>query len=186
MTKLSALTWAVGLLILFIAGVTPRVQASPEWLLYTSEEFSIQFLSLGTPEQRKVELSYAVKVIWHFGFLDDGTNGYVDATRLKTDSFTKLDVVRDAAELRQGIEQGSKTKVRRQRQVTVSGVPAIEFETSSVTSKGTTWYSIARMLVVNDTLFTIGITAPTELRLQSVPIQRYLSSFKILESRKRQ
>lgn len=174
---------AVPLALLFTACLG-EVQAGSDWILHTDNEYHIQFLSLGTPERRRFDGPNAVKVIWHFGYLDDGTNGGVDATQLKSGNFDDLDVIRDAMKLRAGIEQGGKTTVKRQRPVTLAGQPAIEFQSSSVTSKGATWYSITRMVVVGNALFTMTITAPSEQRLQTEPIQRYLDSFKILSAGK--
>lgn len=151
-----------------------------EWATYMDPKAQIQFLSIGTPEARNFDGPDATKTIWHFGYLDDGTNGYVDATRLKSGTFADLDVVRDVAGLRAGLEQTGKTKVEEQRTLTVAGTRAVEFRTTSVTSKGEPWYGVVRMFVLGNTLYALGITAPTRARLEDKQVQAYLDSFKRL------
>jgi len=165
---------------LVVIACTASSGLSANWSLFIDAEEGIQFLAIGTPEKRRLDGPEAVKIIWHFEYLEDGTNGYVEATRLKQASFADLDVVRDAADLQLGLEQSGKTKVARQRRVTVAGVSAIEFSTTSRTSKGATWHGVTRMFVVGNTLFTIGVTASTVARLEEQPIQVFLNSFKRL------
>jgi hypothetical protein len=147
-------------------------------MVFTDPEQQIQFLSMGTPEKSQVQGSDTTTITWNFTHLEDGVSGFVDATRLKQGSFAGFDVVKEAADLRSGVGKSGRTKVIEERGVSVSGVPAIEFRTETLTSKGNTWYGVLRMLVLGDTLYTIGITAPSLSRFEEEQIKAFLDSLK--------
>lgn len=165
----------VALLLIVVAPISAH---AGDWKIFRDSNERIQFLSIGTPEKRQIGGSETTKIIWHFGYLEDGTNGYIDATRLIQGSLANFDVVKQAMDLRQGIEGSGKTKVIAEKQVSVAGRSAIEFQTETVISNGTTWYGMLRMVVFGDTLYTLGITAPGPLRLQEDQVKAFLASLK--------
>jgi hypothetical protein len=148
------------------------------WQVYINREFDIEFLTISVPQERRFDSAETVKVIWHIGFMEDGTNGAVDATRLKDGSLRSFSVTEQASDLRKGMEQSIKSKVISQKDIFINGIPAIEFKTSTTTKKGTLWYGVVRMLVIEDTLYSIMITCPTKERTFEQEIVRYLDSFK--------
>ncbi|MGA7875512.1 MAG: hypothetical protein WCA08_07590 [Desulfoferrobacter sp.] len=147
-----------------------------EWTRFADTEEQIQFLSIGTPQKNEYKGPNTTTTSWTFGHLEDGTNGYVDATRLDQGSFAGFNVLEQAAELRAGVEKNGKTEVIEQRPASVSGQPAIEFRTKMMTSRGTTWYGVLRMFVIEDTLFTVGVIAPSPTRLETDQVQTCLNS----------
>lgn len=148
-----------------------------DWQLYTNSQFNFRSLSFGVPEETKLENAEMSKVIFHIGFLDDGTNGAVEVTRLKNGSLRNYSVIREASEIRKGMEQSPKSKVLYQKEVLQNGLQGIEFRTQTLTSKGTIWYGIQRLFVSGDAMYTIYIAAPTKARLEEKEIQRFLQSF---------
>jgi len=168
----------VVLLILATGGIAASAES---WTLFTDPEAQIQFLSAGTPEKSQVQSADTTTITWSFTPLEDGTSGSVDATRIEQGSFADFDVLQEAADLRAGVERSGRTRVLEQRSVSVSGVPAIEFRTQTLTSKGGTWYGVLRMLVLGDTLYTVGVTAPSLSRFEEEPILAFLDSLKSLQ-----
>ncbi|MBI2412574.1 MAG: hypothetical protein HYV24_05135 [Deltaproteobacteria bacterium] len=151
-----------------------------KWQVYKSQEFNIEFLSLTAPQERKFDSADAVRVVWHIGFMEDGTNGSIEVTRLKDGGLRAFSVIQQASELRKGIEQSGKTKVFSQKNVLMNGVPAIEFGTTMTTQKGHIWYGITRIQVVGDTLYNIMITCPQKEKTTEPDIIKYLNSLKII------
>jgi hypothetical protein len=151
------------------------------WTLFTDSKEGIQFLSAGTPDKSQDESSDRTTITWSFAHFEDGTSGFVDATRMKDGSFAGFDVLRQAADLRLGVERSGKTRVMEERSVSVSGAPAIEFRTETLTSKGSTWYGVLRMLVLGETLYTVGITSPNPSTFEKEEIQTFLDSLRVLE-----
>lgn len=162
-----------------VLSVGRGISRAAEWSLFTDPEQKVQFLSIGAPEKSQSQNDATETVTWQFGYLDDGTNGYVDAARLMQGSFTGFDVARESADLRAGIEAGGRTKVIFERVVGASAVPAIEFTTQTTTASGNPWYGIVRMLVLNDTLYTLGISAPSMSQLQTEEAQAFLNSLQL-------
>ena len=177
--KRAALLLLLGMALSLAAG--PAISRAVEWSLFTDPEQKIQFLSIGVPEKSQSQNDTAETVTWQFGYLDDGTNGYVDAARLQQGSFAGFDVVRESADLRAGIEAGGRTKVIFERVVGTSAVPAVEFTTQTTTSSGNPWYGIVRMSVVGDTLYTMGISAPSMAQLQTEEVLAFLNSLQRTE-----
>jgi len=163
---------------IFSLGMYPDIATATTWSLFTDSEQQIQFLSIGKPDKSQSQDDGAETITWQFGYLEDGTSGYVDATRLKQGSFAGFDVSKEAVDLRSGIEAGGRTKVTYEQSAKVSGVPAVEFTTETLTSSGNTWYGVVRMFVLDDTLYTVGITAPTLSRLETAEAQAFLDSLK--------
>lgn len=152
------------------------VAKAAEWSLFNDSEQKIQFLSIGAPEKIQSQNDETETVTWQFGYLENGTNGYIDATRLKQGSFAGFDVVKESAELRGGLEAGGRSKVVFQRVASVSGVSAIEFTTQTSAASGNVWYGVVRMLVLDDTLYTMGISAPSLPLLQTEDALAFLNS----------
>lgn len=161
---------------LFLTSFVFTAFSAEEWAIFEDSEEGIRFLSIGTPEKNVFNGTDTITTSWSFGHLEDGTNGYVDATRLTQGSFAGFNVLQQAAELRSGVERNGKTEVVEQRPASVAGQPAVEFRTTMTTSKGTTWYGVLRMFVLQDTLYTLGVTAPNPSRLDSDQVQTYLNS----------
>lgn len=152
------------------------VAQAAEWSLFNDAEQKIQFLSIGVPDKSQSQNDKTETITWQFGYLQNGTNGYIDAARLKQGSFAGFDVVKESAELRGGLEAGGRSKVVFQRVVSVSGAPAIEFTTQTSTASGNVWYGVVRMLVLADTLYTMGISAPSLPLLQTEDALAFLGS----------
>lgn len=165
----------------FALAVGLGISRAEEWSLFTDPDQKIQFLSIGAPEKSQSQNDATETVTWQFGYLDDGTNGYVDAARLKQGSFTGFDVARESADLRVGIEAGGRTKVIFERVVSASAVAAIEFTTQTTSSSGNPWYGIVRMLVLDDMLYTLGVSAPSMSQLQTEEVQVFLNSLQRTE-----
>lgn len=169
------------LVAVLLIAVVPISARAESWKIFTDSDEGIQFLSIGTPEKRHFGGQAATRIIWHFGYLKDGTNGYIAATHLNQGSLANFDVVKQARDLRQGVEVNSKTKVMTEKQVNVAGRTAIEFQTETVNSKGNIWYGVLRMVVLGDTLYTIGITASSPSRFQDKQVKAFLVSLKKIE-----
>lgn len=167
-------------LVLLCVVAIPLYISAADWKLYTNSQFNFRILSFSVPEEKKFETAEMIKVICHIGFLEDGANGGVEATRLKDGSLRNFSVVREASEIRKGMEKSVKSKVLQQKEVIHNGLQGIEFLTQTLTSKGTMWYGIQRMYVSGDTLYTIYIAAPTKARLEENEIQNFLKSFSII------
>lgn len=166
------------LLLILCLFTLPTGLLAEEWIVFTDKEDSIQFLSYGKPQKRKIDVLGGSKTIWHFGYLDDGTNGGIDATRLEKENLSQFNVIQEVQGLRAGIEQSGKTKVVKERKVTINGLLAVEFQTTALNSKGQVWHGLVRMLVVRDRIFTIWIVAPKPSRLSDKQISAFLNSFK--------
>ena len=166
------------LLLILCFSALPTGLHAEEWFIFTDKEDSIQFLSYGKPQKLTIDVSGGSKTIWHFGYLEDGTNGGVDATRLDKEDLSQFNVVQEVQGLRAGIEQSGKTRVVKERKVTINGLLAVEFQTTVLNSKGQVWHGLIRMLVVRDRIFTIYIVAPKSSRLSDKQVSTFLNSFK--------
>lgn len=152
--------------------------ANASWQLYRVAEFNIEFLALSPPHEQRVDAPDVLKVIWHIGFMDDGTNGAIDATRLKDGSLRFFSVTEQANNIRKGMEKSKKSKIVSQKNILVNGVPAVEFRITSTSSRGTIWYGVMRALVIEDTIYSVIITCPNEERTNETDIVMYLNSLK--------
>jgi len=169
---------SVTLSMIFLGNMFTAQAADAQWQIYRNAEFNIEFLTISLPKEKRVDNPDVIKVIWHIGFMEDGTNGVVDATRLKDGSLRSFSVTEQASDLRKGMEQSVKSKVVSQKNIFLNGIPAIEFRTTSTTKNGSLWYGVTRILVIQDTLYSIIITCPNKERTFEPDIAKYLDSFK--------
>ena len=169
----------ITLSLLFWGTLYSAQAANEKWQKYRNPEFNIEFLTMRVPMEKRLDSPGAVNVIWHIGYMEDGTNGGVDAKRLKDGSLRFFSVTEQAANIRQGMDQSRKSTVVSQKNILVNGVPAVEFRTTSITSKGTLWYGVARVMVIEDTFYTIMIACPNEKGTRQPNIIKFLDSLKI-------
>jgi hypothetical protein len=173
------LSLMVAVVVLHGFAAAPIPSHAESWTVFRDADEQIQFMSMGTPEKSKLEGKETTTVVWHFENLDDGTNGYVDATRLKEGSFADFDVMSQAAELRAGVEKSGKTEVIDQRQPGFSETPTVELWTKTLSPQGNSWFGVIRMFVVGDTLYTLGLNASSLSQLEQDEAQAFLDSLKL-------
>jgi hypothetical protein len=169
---------SVILSMIFLGNMFTAQAADAKWQIYRNPEFNIEFLTISVPKEKRFDSPDAVKVIWHIGFMEDGTNGMVDATRLRDGSLRSFSVTEQASDLRKGMEQSVTSKVVSQKNIFLNSIPAIEFRTTSTTKNGSLWYGVTRILVIEDTLYSIIVACPNKQRTFEPDIVKYLDSFK--------
>ena len=169
-----------GLLLVMVAlhgfVVAPVSSYAGSWTIFKDSDEQVEFMSLGIPEKSRLEDEETTTIVWAFESIEDETNGYVDATRLKEGSFAAFDVISQAADLRAGVEKSGNTEVIDQRTPNFSGAPAVELWTKTQSPQGNSWFGVIRMFVVGDTLYTLGLNAPTISQLEQDEAQEFLSS----------
>lgn len=148
------------------------------WQTYKNHEFGIQFLSLSVPMELRSDSPGLLKVIWHIGYMNDGTNGAIEAIRPKDGSFRGISAFQLASDFRQGMEQSKKSKVLSQKNIHFNGMETVEFQVATTTKNGEKWYGIIRLLLIGDTGYTIMITCPNKEKLANQDIAKYLGSLK--------
>lgn len=147
-----------------------------KWQIYRNHEFGIQFLCLSAPTEYRFDSTDLLKMVWHIGFMNDGTNGAIQATRPKDGSLRGISTFQLASDLRQGMEQSKKSKILSQKNIYSNGIEAIEFRIVTTTKKGEKWHGVIRKLVIGDTLYSIMITSPNKEKLLNQDVAKYLGS----------
>jgi len=171
----------VALLLTAVTPISAFAKAEEGWKIFTDSDEKIQFLSIKTPKKQKVDGPVLTKTIWHIGFLEDGTNGYVEVTRLNQGSFIDFDVLKQSKNLRKGLEGSGKLKVTAENPINIAGRRAIEFKTLTVSSNGMTWHGKVRMVVIDNAIYTISIVVPKPSLLLENQIVEFLSSLKKID-----
>lgn len=167
-------------LILFIAKT-----ANAKWQIYKNQQFNIEFLTISEPKEfRLLDDSKELRVLWHIGFMEDELSGGVEAHRLKDGSLRGFSVTENAPYIRDGFDQSLKSKVVSQKNIFVNSVPAIEFRTTTTSKKGILYHGVARVLLIDDTMYKIFIISKNKDRLIKEDVAKYLDSLRVISKNK--
>jgi len=140
---------------------------SPNFTEFSSPEGKFTILMPGTPE-KKTQDALGLKLVMYGANVRNGAYaaGYADIP-----PGTPVDL-HGAVD---GIAKGQAGKILSEKDVTVEGATAREFEVESTKPKG---HVAGRVFVINNRLYQI-FAAGSNLRLADADIQKFLDSFKL-------